>query len=653
VRPQRIHLIPNDWSHLETELNHLTKWIASQSVTTISSPTFIGLTLTGLTATRLVATGTGGVLASVSNLASWIAGTANQVSIANDGDGTVTLSLPQDIHTAATPTFGGLTLGTFAGVIKGTAGVLSGSATMDDVANGSSTTMRTNLNADLLDGQHSAAFQAAGSYQTQDADLDAIAALGFTTTAFLKKTALNTWALDTSVYLTAEVDTLGTVVARGANAGATINVGAGNTLVLASGSITDTTGNISLGDENLITTGTLGVGIITATSLNLTANSNQIVLNSDDPSGYKLTLTGTATSVARLITFPDATGTVVLGTGASTSLAFWTGANNLSSSSILTFVLSTGSLTLTQGQILSVGANGSAGGGNAGSNGSGNKFTGGIGGSSSGSTPGAGGAFEGYGGVGGQSSGISAGGTGGLVKLQSGTGGSNVAAGGGAGGNFYLISGTGAAGNSFASGGGGNFLLTAGAGGNNNYGNAGNGGYAEFIGGNGGNSIYSYGNGGAGGNFYLYGGIGGTGAVAGSNGNIILCRSYAGTNYGFVGIRNASPTVALDVTGAGLFSETLGVTGLTTLTGGISLPAGANVALATTTGTKIGTATNQLLGFYNAAPVDQPATVGDAATQDLTGTDTIDKTKLEADLTSCKNSINTVIDRLQELGLIA
>src|SRR3990167_5726467 len=46
----------------------------------------------------------------------------------------------------------------------------------------------------------------ASSYQLLDADLTAIAALGFTTTAFLKKTGADTWALDTATYLTAEVD---------------------------------------------------------------------------------------------------------------------------------------------------------------------------------------------------------------------------------------------------------------------------------------------------------------------------------------------------------------------------------------------------------------------------------------------------------------
>lgn len=39
-----------------------------------------------------------------------------------------------------------------------------------------------------------------GVYQPLDADLTAIAALGFASTSFLKKTALNTWALDTNAY---------------------------------------------------------------------------------------------------------------------------------------------------------------------------------------------------------------------------------------------------------------------------------------------------------------------------------------------------------------------------------------------------------------------------------------------------------------------
>ena len=69
-----------------------------------SNPTYAGLTLTGLTASRLIASDASKALVS-SDLASWVAQTANQVLVADDGDGTITLSTPQDIHTGATPTF--------------------------------------------------------------------------------------------------------------------------------------------------------------------------------------------------------------------------------------------------------------------------------------------------------------------------------------------------------------------------------------------------------------------------------------------------------------------------------------------------------------------------------------------------------------------
>lgn len=64
-----------------------------------------------LTPSRLVATDASNRLTSVSTLTSWVAGTANQVTVANDGDGTITLSLPQNIHTGATPLFAGINIG--------------------------------------------------------------------------------------------------------------------------------------------------------------------------------------------------------------------------------------------------------------------------------------------------------------------------------------------------------------------------------------------------------------------------------------------------------------------------------------------------------------------------------------------------------------
>lgn len=74
-----------------------------------ASPTFTGLTLSGLTATRLASTDGSKALASTS-LATWVAGTANQIIVADDGDGTITLSGPQNVHTGASPTFAGLTV---------------------------------------------------------------------------------------------------------------------------------------------------------------------------------------------------------------------------------------------------------------------------------------------------------------------------------------------------------------------------------------------------------------------------------------------------------------------------------------------------------------------------------------------------------------
>ena len=74
-----------------------------------SEQTFAGLTLTGLTASRLLSTDSTKKLTSVSDLTSWIAGTVNQIAVANDADGTVALSITDPF---AIP--GKLTAGSFA-----------------------------------------------------------------------------------------------------------------------------------------------------------------------------------------------------------------------------------------------------------------------------------------------------------------------------------------------------------------------------------------------------------------------------------------------------------------------------------------------------------------------------------------------------------
>lgn len=61
-----------------------------------------------------------------------------------------------------------------------------------------------------------------------------------------------------------------------------------------------------------------------------------------------------------------------------------------------------------------------------------------------------------------------------------------------------------------------------------------------------------------------------------------------------------------------------------------------NISTGTTTGTKIGTATTQKLGFFNKTPVVQPAAVANAT-----------------DAASVITQLNALLARLRDLGLIA
>lgn len=98
-------VIPHDWNRLRVIVDKLKHLRLGND----SSPTFTGLTLSGLAASRLAATDSGKVLES-SDLVSWVTQTANQVLVADDGDGTITLSTPQDIHVDATPEFAGIVI---------------------------------------------------------------------------------------------------------------------------------------------------------------------------------------------------------------------------------------------------------------------------------------------------------------------------------------------------------------------------------------------------------------------------------------------------------------------------------------------------------------------------------------------------------------
>jgi len=62
------------------------------------SPSLTGLTLSGLSASRLAQTNGDKALTSVANLATWVAGTTNEIAIANDGDGSITISLADIVN---------------------------------------------------------------------------------------------------------------------------------------------------------------------------------------------------------------------------------------------------------------------------------------------------------------------------------------------------------------------------------------------------------------------------------------------------------------------------------------------------------------------------------------------------------------------------
>jgi hypothetical protein len=113
--------------------------------------------------------------------------------------------------------------------------------------------------------------------------------------------------------------------------------------------------------------------------------------------------------------------------------------------------------------------------------------------------------------------------------------------------------------------------------------------------------------------------------------------------------------------------QTDGTTRLTVgAAGGLTVTDANDIALGTTTGTKIGTATTQKLGFYNATPVVQPAAVANITTTATAGTlPTADGTVTIADaatptvtelLEYCvelESKLEAALGHLRTLGLIA
>ena len=121
-----------------------------------------------------------------------------------------------------------------------------------------------------------------------------------------------TLSIDTSIYLTTEADTLDTVADRGSTTDQTLTAGGfvTGTLVLAAGSITDSSGAISFGNENLSTTGTMvgsNIPAPTVTDKVLTSTGANTATWQDTVPGHAM---------------PSAAYEIFVGTGAGT--AAWT-----------------------------------------------------------------------------------------------------------------------------------------------------------------------------------------------------------------------------------------------------------------------------------------------------------------------------------------
>jgi len=96
-------------------------------------------------------------------------------------------------------------------------------------------------------------------------------------------------------------------------------------------------------------------------------------------------------------------------------------------------------------------------------------------------------------------------------------------------------------------------------------------------------------------------GVSVTGRAAGSGADLTVISS--GTNENLVINAKGSGTISLNPTG----------TGAILVNQNLTIADGKDIVLDTTTGTKIGTATGQKLGFYNATPIAKPTLATDDA----------------------------------------
>ncbi len=104
-------LVKTDTQNRLASVTKLTEWIkgtigrvivrdvgnGTVTVTLPNTPSVAGIILTGLVANRLLYANATKAVASAVDLTDWIAGTAGRVTVTDDGDGTITITLPNDL----------------------------------------------------------------------------------------------------------------------------------------------------------------------------------------------------------------------------------------------------------------------------------------------------------------------------------------------------------------------------------------------------------------------------------------------------------------------------------------------------------------------------------------------------------------------------
>jgi hypothetical protein len=110
-------------------------------------------------------------------------------------------------------------------------------------------------------------------------------------------------------------------------------------------------------------------------------------------------------------------------------------------------------------------------------------------------------------------------------------------------------------------------------------------------------------------------------------------------------IENSTPSTLFQVLNDGATT----LNGTLAQNGTVTMSDGSNIAVGSTNGTKIGTATTQKIGFYNATPIARPDTaVAEAAFVENAG-----GTAVNVDSTFGGYTLQQVVQALQNLGLLA